>query len=135
MKVNNSKQILSNLYGLLMEINLYRTDEDVLSELQDNPDDSIDEHLLKIKQINAKLRGNENRLRFEKAIEQIRLLKEKGLDELEKLIKPEEKLELIPLFRKFEELSEDDERAILDDKELLLFLKILNDRIDENSKR
>lgn len=134
MKVNNSKQILSNLYGLLMEINLYRTDEDVLSELQDNPDDSIDEHLLKIKQINAKLRGNENRLRFEKAIEQIRLLKEKGLDELEKLIKPEDKLELIPLFRKFEELSKDDERAILDDKELLLFLKILNDRIDENSK-
>lgn len=34
----NPKQILSNLYGLMMEINYHRLDEEVLAELQQKPD-------------------------------------------------------------------------------------------------
>lgn len=131
----NVQQVLSNLYGLMMEINLHRTDEDVLAELHANPDPQIEKHLLKIKQLNTKLKAQANKVRFEKAIEQIKILKQKGLDEIKKLIQPHEQAQLIPLFRKFEELTQEDEAAILEDQELLHLMEILKDRIDENPEQ
>lgn len=128
----NAKQVLSNLYGLMMEINLHRTDEEVLAELQINPDPQIEKHLLKIKQLNAKLRAEANKVRFQKAIEQLKLLKQKGLDEIRKLMQPQEQAQLMPLFRKFEELTSEDETAILEDQELLHFMEFLNKRVNEN---
>jgi hypothetical protein len=129
----NAKQVLSNLYGLMMEINLHRTDDDVLSDLRANPDEQIENHLLKVKRLTAKLRAQANNVRFAKAVEQIKLLKQKGLDEIKKLIRPEEQVQLIPLFRKFEELSEEDEASILDDQQLLHLIEILKDRLNEDS--
>jgi hypothetical protein len=87
---------------------------------------------VKIKQLNAKLKAEANKVRFQKAIEQIRILKQKGLDEIKKLIQPQEQEQLMPLFRKFEELTKEDEEAILEDQELLHLIEILKDRIDEN---
>lgn len=130
----NAKQVISNLYGLMMEINLHRTDEDVLAELQSSNDPQIDKHLLRIKQITAKVKADATMVRFQKALEQIQLLKQKGLDELKKLIKPEERAELIPLFRKFEELSKDDEAAIIEDQELLQLMEILKDRLNDEAE-
>lgn len=130
----NAKQVLSNLYGLMMEINYHRTDEEVLAELRENADSHLDGHLLKIKQITAKLKGQENKYRFQKAIDEIKKLKEKGFDELKKLIRPQEQAQLIPLFRKFEELTTEDEVSILEDQELLQLIEILKGRIDENPK-
>jgi hypothetical protein len=128
----NAKQVLSNLYGLMMEMNFHRADEDVLAELHTNPDTQIEKHLVKIKQLNEKLKAEANKVRFQKAIEQIRILKQKGLDEIKKLIQPQEQEQLMPLFRKFEELTKEDEEAILEDQELLHLIEILKDRIDEN---
>src|ERR1700744_5130571 len=98
----NAKQVLSNLYGLMMEINYHRPDEEVQAELQEKPDAQIEKHLIKIRQLKTKLKAQENSDRFQRAIDQIRLLKEKGLDELKKLITPQEQAQLVPLFRKFE---------------------------------
>lgn len=134
MKVNDSKQILSNLYGLLMEINFHRTDDDVLAELENNPDNNIDDHLLKIKRLNAKFKASENKFRFEKVKEQIQKLKELGAEEINKLLKPEDKLEVAPLYRKFEEITAHDEKSIMEDQELLQLLKLLNQRLDEDPK-
>lgn len=131
----NAQKVLSNLYGLMMEINLHQSDEDILAELQANPDPQIEKHLLKIKQLNTKLKAQANKVRFEKAIEQIKILKQKGLDEIKKLIQPHEQAQLIPLFRKFEELTQEDEAAILEDQELLHLMEILKDRIDENPEQ
>lgn len=132
MEIVNAKQVLSNLYGLMMEINLHRSDEEILSELQSVPDSQIEKHLLKIKQLNAKLKADANKLRFQKAVDQIKILKQKGFDEIKRLINPQEQAQLMPLFRRFEELTKEDEAAILADQELLYFIEILNNRIDEN---
>ncbi len=130
----NAKQVLSNLYGLMMEMNYHRNDEEVLAELEQNPDTQIENHLLKIRQLTAKLKAQQNKYRFEKAIEQIRILKEKGIEELKRLINPIEQEKLIPLFRKFEELTSEDEAAILEDQELLHLLEILKNKIDDNQE-
>ena len=129
----SDREVLSNLYGLMMEINLNQDDEDIFSELNSNPDAQIDRHFIKIKQLNAKLRAAANKKKFHQAIEQITLLKQKGLEELKKLIQPQEQAQLLPLFRKFEELTADDEASILEDQELLRLMEILKDRIDDTN--
>ena len=131
----NDREVLSNLYGLMMEINLHQDDEDILSELNANPDTQINRHLIKIKQLNAKFRAAANKKMFQQAIEQIALLKEKGFEELKKLIQPQERAQLMPLFRKFEELTAEDEASILEDQELLHLMEILKDRIDDASSK
>jgi len=130
----NAKQVLSDLYGLMMEINYHRPDEEVLEELQQKPDAQLEKHLVKIRQISAKLKAQANKERFQKAIDQIRIMKEKGLDELRKLINPQEQAQLVPLFRKFEELTEKDETAIVEDQELLHLIEVLKNKLDENSE-
>ena len=134
MGTRSTKQILSDLYGLMMEINFHREDEEVLKELKENPDPQIEQHLLKIKQIQTKLRAVANRRRFDKAKEQFALLKKKGIEEIQRRISPQERIEYAPLFRKFEELTKEDEEAILEDQELLKLLEILNKQIDNDSK-
>jgi hypothetical protein len=135
MGTRNTKQILSDLYGLMMEINFHREDEDVLKELEANPDPQIEKHLLRIRQINAKVRAEANRTRFAWAKEQLALLREKGIEEIERLITPEERLQLAPLFSKFEEMTKEDEENIMEDQELLKMLEFLNKKINENSEQ
>lgn len=132
MGTQNTKQILSDLYGLMMEINYHREDEEVLKELVKNPDQQIELHVNRIKQINAKVRAESNRIRFAKAIEQLALLREKGIEAIQNLITPQERLQLAPLFSKFEEMTNEDEKDILEDQELLKMLEILNEKINEN---
>lgn len=132
MGTQNTKQILSDLYGLMMEINFHREDEEVLNELQENPDAQIEKHLLRIKQIKAKVRVEANHIRLTKAIEQLALLKEKGIDEIQRLITPQERIQYAPLFSKFEEMTKEDEANIMEDQELLKMLEILNKKMNEN---
>lgn len=135
MRTQNTKQILSDLYGLMMEINFHREDEDVLKDLLDNPDSQLEGHLLRVKQIKAKVRAEISRIRFEKAKEQLILLKEKGIEELQRLISPQERVQFAPLFSKFEEITKEDEENIMEDQELLKMLEILNRKMDENSEQ
>lgn len=130
----NSKQILSNLYGLMMEINYHRPDNEVLAEIHGLSEDHINKHLLKIRQLRIKLQAQENKNRFNRAIEQLNLLKAKGLEELKKIITPEEQMQLLPLFRKFEEITKSDEQSITEDNELLYFIEFLKNKMDEDSK-
>lgn len=135
MGTRNAKQILSDLYGLMMEINFYREDEEVLKELEANPDPQIEGHLLRIKQIKAKVRAEANRTRFAWAKEQLALLKEKGIEEIQRLITPQERIQYAPLFSKFEEMTKEDELTILEDQELLKMLEILNKKINEDPEQ
>lgn len=132
MTSKNTKQILSNLHGLMMEINYHRSDEDVLQELNDKPDPQLDKHLIKIKQLKAKLNAIANESRFQKAIEYLKVLKSKGLDEIRSSLTVEDQNTLIPLFRKFDSLSEEDEKEILEDSELLHYLEVLKDKLDSD---
>ena len=134
MGTQSTKQILSDLYGLMMEINFHREDDQVLRELQEGPDSQIERHLVRIKQFSAKMKAEANRMRFAKAKEKLALLKQRGIEEIQKLITPEERAQLAPLFRKFEELTKEDEDAIMEDQELLKLIEILNKRVDNDSK-
>lgn len=132
MNSKNTKQILSDLYGLMMEINYHRADEDVLQELEENPDPQLDKHLIKIKQMKAKLNAISNENKFQKIIDYVKALKNKGLDEIKNTLSLEEQSVLIPLFRKFDNLTEEDEKEILEDSELLHYLEILKDKFDSD---
>lgn len=132
MKTRDARIILSNLYGLMMEINFHRENEDVAIDLQENPDPQIEIHLARIKQITAKLRAETNQQRFAKAVEQLKQLKEKGFEEIQRLITPVERSQYAQLFRKFEEFTKEDEEAILEDQELLKLLEILKNKIDDS---
>src|SRR5690606_261583 len=115
----DAKQVLSNLYGLMMEINYHQPEEEIIAELQEKPDSQVEKHLVIIKQKLAKLKAHQNNFRFSQAIEQIRMLREKEFEELKNFISPQEQSQLVPLFRKFEELTEIDQVSILEDEELL----------------
>lgn len=130
-----TKQALSNLYGLMMEINLHQADEDVLHELHEHPDPQIDKHLLKIRQLSTKLKAEANKTHFQTVKEQLEIFKQKGIEELKKLLQPTEQVELSPLFRKFEELTEKDEKAISEDQELLRLMRILKNKLDDNQNK
>ena len=134
MGTQSTKQILSDLYGLMMEINYHREDEEVLKDLEENPDIQIEKHLIRIKQLSAKMKAQANRIRFIKAKEQLALLREKGLEEIQRLISPQERAQFAPLFRKFKELTKEDEEAIMEDQQLLKLLEILNRQIDNGSE-
>lgn len=128
----NPKELLNNLYGLMMEINMNQAEEDVLEELNAAPDPFVEKHLRKVKQLSARFKAETNKQRYEAAIKQLKLLKEKGLDELKRLIRPEHQVQLQPLFRKFEELTPEDEASIIEDQEMLSLMEILNKRIKED---
>lgn len=131
----NAKQVLSNLYGLMMEINYHRSDEEVLEELQQKSNRQVDKHLIKVKQLAAKLRAQENRDHFQKALTQLAKLREKGVDELKKILNPQEASQLLPLFRKFDELTKDDEKSIIEDQELLHLMEILKNKLDNDPQQ
>ena len=130
MKTTNSKQVLSNLYALMMEINLHRDEEDVLNELLLKPDSQINTHLLKIRKLQTKLKAETNNSLFRSALS---FLKEKGMEEIKALLSPAEHAQLVPLFRKFDELTSKDEQAILKDEQMLHLIEILKNRINENT--
>lgn len=123
-----SKQILNNLYGLMLEINYNREEEEILSELVETQDLQINNHLIKIKQLTAKLKAESSKVRYQRALEQLAKFKEKGIDSFKKLFSAEEQLTLVPMFNKFTELSKSDEEAILEDQEMLFLLEILKDK-------
>ncbi|GAA4334926.1 hypothetical protein [Flaviaesturariibacter amylovorans] len=127
---NSAKQILSNLYGLLMELNFHADGPDVMDELSDQEKQRVSLHLKKIKLLKTKYKAEANRQYFQRAFEQVQALKEKGIDELKKLLRPEDQMDLVPLFRKFEEITEKDKSSILEDTEILSMIELLKERID-----
>lgn len=129
---NSAKQILSNLYSLLMELNFHADGPAILEELNDSEKERVERHFKKIKLLKTKYKAEANKRYFQKAIEQIKTLKEMGMEELKKILKPEEQLDLVPLFRKFEEITENDKASILEDTELLSMIELLKERMDES---
>lgn len=112
----------------MLEINYEQDDQDVLAELEAKPDALVANHLLKVKQLAAKLKAEANRQRYAQALRQLRLLKQKGIEEFSRFLGPSDQTSLVPMFNRFKELSKKDEREILEDQEMLHFLAILKDR-------
>lgn len=131
METGNAKQVLSNLYGLMMEINLHREDEDILDELKNNPDPQIEKHLTNIRRLTTKYKAHAYKLQFQKALDKLRQLKEKGIEEIKQFLNPEEQAQLVTLFRKFDETSPESEADLLDDDQFLSCMNILKTKLNE----
>ena len=132
MELTESRKVLNNLYGLLMELNFHESEEEIIQQFESKPDPQILKHLTIVKQHTAKIKADLNRRRYDGVLELWGKL-EKGMDELKKLIRPEEQAQFMPLFHKFENISKEDEKDILKDQELLLLMKILKERSDDSS--
>ena len=129
---SDTAQILNNLYGLMMDINYHRDDVDVLDDLKAKPDAFVEDHLTRIKRAIAKNKAAAQRQNIELALDQLRQLKDRGLEEIRKLLTVQEQAEYAQLFRKFEGLSKEDEASILEDKQLLKLLERIKDSKDDN---
>lgn len=132
MKPKEVRQILNNLYNLLIEFNISQSDEDVLRELYENPDPFVDNHLGKIKLLSSKYNAISRKNQYHKLKEEWFRLRQLGIEEIKKLIPFEDVAQLQPLFRKYEELSKKDEASILEDQEFLTVLKALKANIEKN---
>jgi hypothetical protein len=128
---NTDRDALNNLSGLLMEVNYHgEVNDDLLSELENDP--IITAQLMDIKKIRTKYRAKSFKSTLELIMEEFQRLKEIGSKKLENLLTPQERVEIAPLFRKFEELSSEDHEQILEDQELLKFMEIMKDKLDTN---
>ena len=120
---NSNSFVLHHLYGLLIEINFHRSEVEMFSDESYKEDPFIQKHLRQIKLSSAKYKAEANKSRYAEALIEIKRLKSIGFDEIKKLLAPSEAMQLQPLFRKFEELSENDEASILEDQELLRLIE------------
>lgn len=117
----------------MLEINYHREDQEILLQLEQKPDLQINNHLVKIRQLTAKLKAEATKARYADALDQLKKLKEQGIEEFKKMFSINEQANLIPMFNKFTELSKKDEEAILEDQEMLQFMSILKERTDETT--
>lgn len=124
--------LLNHFYGLLIEMNFHRVDEDVFLENEYHEDPFIQKHLQQIKLKSAKYKALISKSRYVQLLEEIKRLKEIGFEEIKKLLNPQEIHQLQPLFHKFDELSKKDESSIAEDQELLQLLTALKEKIDKS---
>jgi hypothetical protein len=130
METNNALKTLRNLYGLLMEMNYHREPADFLNELDDK-DPFISEHLRNVLLHRTKSKAMLKKKKFEAFKEQFIKLKEVGIEKLQELFSPAERVEMVKLFRKFEELTEKDIDAINEDQDFLTFVSSIKDKLEE----
>ena len=133
MEPKKAVEILNNYFGLILEINYHAPAEDYFDEIE-NVSDFVNFHFNKIKLKQAKAKALYSKKRHEEFKKEFEKLKKYGVDELKKLLGQSERLQLQPLFRKFEDLSQNDEIEIIDDNDFLNFISVLKDKIDEETK-
>lgn len=133
MDAKNAVEILNNYYGLMIEINYHKPVEDYLDELE-NTSEFVNKHfdLIKLKQ--AKARALSTKKRYINLQNEFQKLKQYGVEELKKLLGTKERQDLVPLFRKFEELSKNEKSDIIEDNEFLDFIAVLKEKIDNETK-
>lgn len=128
MKNHKQRENLSNLYGFFMETNFHQSNEEILSQLETRPDNQIEDFLIQIKKKQVKLKALNNRLFFDYVNEKLAEIKQKGLEELRKIIPSNEQIEFAPLFSKYQELSESDYQDIVQDQDFLKLMEYLQDK-------
>src|SRR5258708_5328856 len=126
----SNAEILNHFYSLLLEMNFHQADDEILSEKVSLDDPLIQKHLQKIKLLSAKYKAIRTKNRYAAIVAEIKRLKDLGIEEIQKLLNPQEEVRLMPLFRRFEELSEKDEASIVEDQEMLQLIDALKEKLD-----
>ena len=117
-----------------MEMNYHTEPADFVNELNDQ-DPFISAHLKNVMLNRTKAKAILKRRKFEALKEQFIELKKVGLEKLQELFAPTERVEMVRLFRKFEELTEKDIDTINEDEDFLTFISSIKDKIDDDGTK
>jgi hypothetical protein len=127
----SNAEILNHFYCLLLEMNFYRPEEDpeFIQESLDDP--FVRKHLQKIRLLSARARALRNKNMFGAILAEVERLKAIGMDQIRKLIAPEQAVVIQQLFSRYEELTEEDQKSIAEDQELLQLMKVLKEKLSK----
>ena len=133
MDAKNAIEILNNYYGLMIEINYHKPAEDYLDQLE-NTSEFVNKHLDSVKLKQAKAKAIFIKKKYINLQSEFQRIKQYGIEELKKLLGTKERQDLVPLFRKFEELSKNEEVEIIDDNDFLDFIATLKEKLNDEAK-
>jgi hypothetical protein len=131
METNKALKALDNLCGLLLEMNYHKEPIDFLVEIEEG-DVFVSNHLRNIKLRRSKVKALTMQNNYAKLREEFLRLKEYGFEKLQELLTPNERMELQPLFSKFKEIEEKDEIDINEDRDFLIFISKMKDKMNNN---
>jgi len=123
--------MLNHIYSVMLEINYLQKDEDILEDLAENQDNFVENKLKLFRRLSAQYKASWNHQKFNKAFVFLEELKNKSVEEINKILNPQAQVAYAPLFRKFEELTDDDKKSILEDEDLLNLIDYLNEQDDD----
>jgi len=129
----SAKEIINNLYELLIEINLASDSMPEYELPPDKEEQMVQGHLKHIRRLKAQYKAKKQREDLISIITDFRQLKDEGIQKLERFLSPKQKKEYASLFRKFSSLSKQDEQDILEDAQILQMIQLLKKKLDEDS--
>jgi len=123
MNAKEKIDFVNHIYGLIIEANMYRADEEVIPEINSTTDVYFSDGLAMVRQLNTKAKAFLNKNRFSQAQELLNEFLNKTGDNLEMLFKglvsEHENEKILALFKNYQSLSEDDKKAMLLDNKIL----------------
>lgn len=130
MESNKALKVLNNFYSFLMELNYYKEPEDFIEDIQ-KEDEFISTHLRQVKLHRTKAKAILKQIKIEELKEKFMALKNAGIENIKGLFTPKEKLEMVRLFSRFEELTEKEIEAINEDQDFLTFMSSIKDKLED----
>lgn len=129
---------VNGLYGLMLEANLNRSDDEIMHGIDIKADPYLDQSLSFIRQLNTKAKAQLNKSRFNYAQQMLAELLNKTGDNLEDFLKgilsePENK-EMLAFFSNFQSLSETDKKAMLLDNKILEIISKAKNELDSSAE-
>lgn len=123
MNAKEKIDFVNRIYGLIIEANMHRPDEEVLPEISATTDEYYSNGLALVRQLNTKAKAHLNKSRFSQAQNLLdELLSASGSD-LESffkdLVSEPENDKILALFKNYQSLSEEDKKAMLLDNKIL----------------
>lgn len=118
---DSTNNFLDRLDNISIQANLYKDDDDVLKELEDNPDSNINEYLKLIKRLNTQAKAKIHQQKQQQAIDKLNQVIE-NLPIFSSLLSKPQYASLNALFSQYTQLTEEDKQSIIEDNLLLDFL-------------
>lgn len=134
MNAKEKIDFVNRLYGLIIEANMHRSDEEVVPEINLTNDVYYSNGLALVRQLNTKAKAHLNKSRFSQAQQLLNELLSKTGDNLESFFKgltsePESE-KILALFKNYQSLSDADKQAMLLDNKVLELISKAKKNID-----
>lgn len=123
MNAKEKIDFVNHIYGLIIEANMHRPDEEVLPEINSTTDVYYSNGMALVRQLNTKAKAQLNKNRFTQAQELLNELFQNAGSNIESFFKgmssePENE-KILAFFRNYQSLSEAEKKAMLMDNKVL----------------